>query len=418
MDITMKIMKLICSPGVTGFFFDDQQAIKAGARQDGNIYRGDPVAEGFESVRKPGQSISISFVLEDNQIAYGDCTAVQYSGASGRGSVFLAKNFIPVVEKIVKPAMEGMQITTFKEMAVFLENLKDDKGLPLHAAIRYGVTQAILDAVAKSQHKLMAEIISQEYESTLSDKLIPLFTQSGDERFTNADKMILKGAPILPHGLFNSCEKVGENGEKLLDYIQWLRGRIINFKLSQKYAPIIHLDLYGTLGIIFGKDRKAMANYLLKAEELAQPFRLYIEGPMDEGNLQDQIEALKKLREMLEEKESKVQIVADEWCNTIEDVKAFTDNKAGHIAQIKTPDLGGINNTIDAVLYCRQNGMGAYLGGSCNETERSAAVCAHIAMATNPLQCLAKPGMGVDEGYMIMHNEMQRILAITKARNE
>ena len=67
------------------------------------------------------------------------------------------------------------------------------------------------------------------------------------------------------------------------------------------------------------------------------------------------------------------------------------------MAQIKTPDLGGINNTIEAVLYCKEHGMGAYLGGTCNETNRSAEVCANIAMATKPVQYLAKPGMGVDE---------------------
>ena len=32
--------------------------------------------------------------------------------------------------------------------------------------------------------------------------------------------------------------------------------------------------------------------------------------------------------------------------------------------------------------------------------------------ATTPTQTLAKPGMGVDEGYMIMFNEMSRILAL------
>jgi methylaspartate ammonia-lyase len=56
--------------------------------------------------------------------------------------------------------------------------------------------------------------------------------------------------------------------------------------------------------------------------------------------------------------------------------------------------------------------MGAYLGGTCNETNRSGEVCAHIAMATSPDQLLAKPGMGVDEGFMIVWNEMQRILAL------
>ena len=35
-------------------------------------------------------------------------------------------------------------------------------------------------------------------------------------------------------------------------------------------------------------------------------------------------------------------------------------------------------------------------------------------MATSR-QILAKPGMGVDEGFMIAYNEMQRILAVTGA---
>ncbi|MCL2593440.1 MAG: methylaspartate ammonia-lyase, partial [Defluviitaleaceae bacterium] len=99
-------------------------------------------------------------------------------------------------------------------------------------------------------------------------------------------------------------------------------------------------------------------------------------------------------------------------CNTFEDVVYFTDNKAGHMVQIKTPDLGGIQNSIEAVLYAKRNNMGAYLGGTCNETERSAQICMHIAMAISPDQVLAKPGMGVDEAYMIAYNTTQRILAL------
>ena len=71
---------------------------------------------------------------------------------------------------------------------------------------------------------------------------------------------------------------------------------------------------------------------------------------------------------------------------------------------------------ITEVLYCKEHGIGAYQGGTCNETDRSAQVCVHCAMATQPDQIIAKPGMGVDEGYMIVYNEMNRILAIRKAR--
>jgi methylaspartate ammonia-lyase len=128
------------------------------------------------------------------------------------------------------------------------------------------------------------------------------------------------------------------------------------------------------------------------------------------------VKALSELRTKMEAKGIEAEIVADEWCNTLQDIIDFTDNRAGHMIQVKTPDLGGINNSIEAVLYCKKQGMGAYLGGTCNETSRSAEVCAHIAMATSPDQCLAKPGMGVDEGYMIAFNEMSRILALAKRK--
>ena len=42
-------------------------------------------------------------------------------------------------------------------------------------------------------------------------------------------------------------------------------------------------------------------------------------------------------------------------------------------------------------------------------------MCVQVAMATQPDQILAKPGMGVDEGYMIVYNEMQRVLAYEEA---
>ena len=44
-----------------------------------------------------------------------------------------------------------------------LESIQVD-GKRLHTAIRYGVSQAILDAVAKSSKRLMCEVVADEYE--------------------------------------------------------------------------------------------------------------------------------------------------------------------------------------------------------------------------------------------------------------
>ena len=410
----MKIINIVCSAGKTGFFFDDQKAIKANAVADGNAYLGEPLTPGFRSVRQAGESISVMFILEDGQVAYGDCAAVQYSGAGGRDPLFLAKDFIPVIMKELAPLYIGKEITTFREMAALSDrHISAATGKVMHTAIRYGVTQACLDAVAKSQKTLMVKVIAKEYGLSVSDKLIPIFSQSGDDRYTNTDKMILKHSDVLPHGLFNNVPgKVGANGEKLAEYVKWLAERIIKLRPDENYAPVIHIDVYGTMGIVFNNNLERIADYFKIIEENAKPFSVRIEGPVDMGEREAQMEALTELRKLVDGKNINVGIVADEWCNTYEDIVAFTDKKSGHMAQIKTPDLGGINNTIAAVLYCKKNGMGAYLGGTCNETNRSAEICAHIAMATKPDQLLAKPGMGVDEGFMIVFNEMSRILAL------
>jgi methylaspartate ammonia-lyase len=60
--------------------------------------------------------------------------------------------------------------------------------------------------------------------------------------------------------------------------------------------------------------------------------------------------------------------------------------------------------------------MKAYQGGTCNETDVSAQCCVHLAMATRPKQMLAKPGMGFDEGFSTVKNEMRRIRTVLSTR--
>ncbi|MCH5138010.1 methylaspartate ammonia-lyase, partial [Clostridiaceae bacterium UIB06] len=213
----MKIVDVICAEGKTGFYFDDQRAIKRGAKHDGFTYVGEPVTDGFTSVRQAGEAISVMLVLEDGQVAHGDCAAVQYSGAGGRDPLFLAKDFIPVIEKEIAPKLIGRELSSFKALAEEFDSMKVN-GNRLHTAIRYGISQAILDAVAKSQKITMAEVVRNEYNSGAEIKRVPIFTQSGDDRYDNSDKMIIKGADVMPHALINNVEeKLGLKGEKLLD---------------------------------------------------------------------------------------------------------------------------------------------------------------------------------------------------------
>lgn len=415
----MKIKNVILTKSYTGFYFDDQRAIKAGAGHDGIFYLGKPITEGFQKVRQAGEAISIQLILEDGSIGYGDCAAVQYSGAGGRDPLFLAEDFIPFIEKNIVPSLIGEDVSVFKPLAEKYDRMLVN-GKRLHTAIRYGLTQALLNACAVANHLTMAEVIRRDYG--IKDKVykpVPIFTQSGDDRYDNSDKMIIKEADVLPHALINNVEtKLGKNGELLEEYVAWLRDRILKHRAREDYNPIFHIDVYGTIGLAFNNDVDKMTKYLLKLEQIAKPFHIRIEGPVDAGEREATMQYLKVLTKNLDDAGSKLEIVADEWCNTLEDIKYFADNKAGHMLQIKTPDLGGVNNVAEAILYCNEKHIGSYCGGTCNETNISAQTTTNIAIACKADQCLAKPGMGVDEGYMIVRNEMNRVIALANSRNK
>jgi methylaspartate ammonia-lyase len=112
-----------------------------------------------------------------------------------------------------------------------------------------------------------------------------------------------------------------------------------------------------------------------------------------------------------------VQLVVDEWANTLDDIRIFVDAQAADMIQIKMPDLGSVHNSVEAVLICKAGGVGAFLGGSCAETDLSAKAAVHVALAVRPDIMMAKPGMGVDEGIMLVRNEMARTLAWIQARS-
>jgi methylaspartate ammonia-lyase len=143
--------------------------------------------------------------------------------------------------------------------------------------------------------------------------------------------------------------------------------------------------------------------------------QLLLESYVITASREAQIEAFRGLRAAIARQGSAVRIIVDERCNTLDDIRAFADAKAADYAQIKTLDLGGINNAIEAVLYAKSKGMGCCLGGSGNETDQSARITAQIGLACRPDFLLSKPGFGGDEALMIQTNEMLRTLALIEA---
>ena len=411
----MRVKEVICVPGVSGYIHRDLMAIKAGARQDGFIYHGLPMAPGFRRIVEPATIISVMLVLEDGQIAFGDCADVILAGVAGRDPAFNAADHIDYMRDEIAASLRGCELNAFRPHAAAMDRYLRG-GSTLHTAIRYGITQALLHATALAQRQTMAEVIAAEYGSTLAMAPISILASCQKDNWLQLDRMILKRVALLPHASFQVVkDHVGMQGEKLTDYARRVARRIGEIG-DADYRPRMHLDLYGTLGELFSMQLAPLADYLGRLEAAA-PYALLVESPIIAQTRQEQIEKFRGLREMLKTRGIAVGLIADEWCNTLDDIKLFADAGAADYVQIKTPDLGGINNTIEAVLYCKAKKMGTCLGGTANETDQSARISTHIGLACQPDFMLSKPGMGGDEALMIQSNEMARTLAILQTRH-
>jgi methylaspartate ammonia-lyase len=422
--------------------------------------------------------VSVGLVLDDGRVAWGDCVAVSYSGKAGRDPVFRADDGLASIQHTVAPMLTGRALTGFRELADEVDALDSpadpasfdvspavsdldaadtNQALrepepdvedpsrralltalpwalqgpdrpaiqedhvtverPLHTAIRYGVSQALLQAVALVRGLTMAQVICQEWDLPEPDAPVAIHAQSGGERYYNAEKMMVRRIASLPHALVDDIPgQLGTDGSEMTRYIRWLVKRIGQLG-GDAYRPTIHLDLHGALGQLYEDNLGRILGQLYAWELAAQSYPLRIESPIVLESRAEQIGALGTLREYIRLRKMNVQLVADEWANTLDDILAFVDAGAVDMIQIKMPDLGGLQHTVDAVLACKAGGVGAFLGGSYAETHLSARASVHVALATRPDLIMAKPGMGVDEAISLVQNEMARTLAWISARD-
>ena len=403
----LRVARVDAAQGEGAYYNDDLLAIRAGAPKDGLVYGGEPVTPGLTAVRRPAQALLLRIETAAGAVGWGDAMSVQYAGVGGRDLPVDAPALAGEVEAASALLVDAGEVG-FRAGSDLIDAHRLPDGRQLHTALRYGLSQALLAAEAAERGVTPLRVLADE--TGLADPVLaPVYAQSGDDRRLNADRMILRRVDVLPHGLFNSTAAFGADGGAFLDYVRWLVARIQQVG-GEGYRPRLHLDVYGMLGLVMDGDVGRMAAYLAEVEALAGGLPVAIESPCLGDDTATTIELLAALRARLAEEGTRVQLVADEFCNGDEDVAAFVAAGAVDQIQIKMPDLGCLTEALKAAAACRAGGLGVFIGGSCAETDLSAQLSAQLAMAVSADQVLAKPGMGVDEGIMIVRNAMRRAL--------
>jgi methylaspartate ammonia-lyase len=402
-----KILDIKAVKGQGAYYYEDVTTLQKRSVKESDRWRAKAETPGFSYVREVAEVVSVGIKTQEGIWCWGDCVGVSYSGKSGREGAFRSGNGLQEIEKVVKPFLLNKRLTTYREV------MNEVKLLSLHSAVHYGISQALLKAVALNHREEMWQTLQREWGIAESVKEVPIQGSSGNNRVVNADKMIINRLAGLPHGQIDDIEtQLGFKGEVLLDYVSWLTRRISELGDSD-YLPVVHLDVHGAIGKIFDNEPQKICEYLQSLEKAAGHYRVRVESVALGRSREETIQLLNAIKHEIKSCGLKIALVADEWANTRVDIIEFARQKAVDMVHIKMPDLGGIEETVEAVLALKKQNVETLLGGSCVETDLSARVSVHVALAIQPTAMLAKPGMGIDEAIQIMRNEMNRALLLS-----
>jgi len=404
-----QIRKIIATEGIGGYYWRDQEAIGQGAERDGFLYRGKPLTPGFEGIIQVSSTVLLTALADDGREIHGDCATVNHAFRSGRQPPPVAADLIAQAEGPLSDWLARTELGSFRDAARALDRFEIG-GARLHMAMRYGMSQVLLQAVAAARGVTMAEVLAAEYGLRLAVEPCDLLGSCGGSWHENVDKAILRKLPFFPQTAMVRTDQL----DALPEYAGWIARRVREIG-APGFTPTLHYDLHGLLSQQVGDDLDKAVAYLRRVEEASAPYLVLFEDPLDAGERTAQVKLMGRLRQALRQAGSRIRLIADEWCNTREDVQYFVDQQCCDLIQIKMPDLGGVDNTVEACMACADGGVEVYLGGSCNETDVSARVASHVALAVRPTEFLGKPGLGLDEGLMIVTNEMER--AIRAYRN-
>lgn len=397
-----KIIDVVTYRGWGGYFFEDIDKIRQSFIPPADRYHTPTGHDRYPFVRTPAPVVGIGLKLDDGSIHWGDAVAVSFGGKAGRSGPGHADSLMAWVTGEFKTWCKGRTIARWIDIE--REFLAAFKTTP--PFVRYAVSQAMVSAAVHTHGETPHQMIARDLGLTPSTKPISLHGSSGADFGATVDRMLARSLMFLPQGQFeNLNDQIGSGGAKLLAWIREFKQRAARFN----YIPTLTLDFHGALDVVFDKDDAKIAEFIIAMAKESFPYPLHVESPIIGASLQDHSKRFISIRTEVKKLSPTTKLLADEWANEVSDIDSLIKAGAVDGIHIKMPDTGALSECAAAVQACKTAGIFALLGGSCTETDIGARASVHLALATQPDALLVKPGMGFDESYVAMFNEMARV---------
>lgn len=401
-----RIVKVLTSVNWGSYYFEDLARIRRDLISTPDRYHTPTEHGSYPMVRTPVPAVSIGLVLASGFVAWGDCVPVSFSGKSGRALPKDPQELARWIEKTLGSWFEHRSVVPW----IVLEKdfLSEFSEIP--AFVRYGVSQAMVSAASSTTGKPCWQIFSEDLGYQNPTECIKLHGSCGGDWGDTVDRMLARRLEYLPQGQFEFLDpQIGADGRALNLWIEGFKERSKRFG----YLPTLTLDFHGALDDLCEQNLELVANMIESIAKTAAPHSCHIESPLMAPDFDVFKMRIFKLKEILNRRglhAPRLRIVADEWANSLSDIRQLIVEGGVDGIHIKMPDTGALSECAMAVDVIRAAGKFALLGGSCTETILGARATAHLAVVSKPDAVLVKPGMGFDESFAYLDGEMKRAI--------
>lgn len=383
--------------------------------------------------------LTVGIQLSDGQRFWADCIDASAASRTGETAVFDLSQARSVVQQVVQPLWQGQPAKAFRPLAQLLTGATESftyqrthlatpqtapGGLsrrslitgfmaeeaqpsepqqeavtierPLHPALQYGLTTALFQAAASINRLTMAELIVAEYGLPKVDTAVPLLIPLNDGSIQTAQPILTSHVAALGYttSKHNHKATLGANAARLQQHIRQVAAWLPT--LNDVFNPVLQLNLNGGFGTLFENNIGKILGALYGLERAAQPYRLQVQNPVWLESRDAQRDYLKQLKNYLALRQMKLQLVADAWVDSVDDVKLLSDPELCHMVHIDLPRLGNLEWGITAVLHALAHKQQVLLSGE------NAPLTSHIGLATRPTLLSGSP--------QLHYNTMQQLL--------
>ena len=401
-----RIIKVLTSVSWGSYYFEDLARIRRDLISTSDRYHTPTEHGSYPKVRTPVPAVSMGLVLGNGVVAWGDCVPVSFSGKSGRALPRDPQDLARWMEQTLGPWFEHRSVVPW----IVLEKdfLREFSEIP--AFVRYGVSQAMMSAASSASGKPYWQIFAEDLGYQNPTECIKLHGSCGGDWGDTVDRMLARRLEYLPQGQFEFLgHQIGSDGKALNLWIESFKKRAKRFD----YLPTLTLDFHGALDELCEQDLDRVADMIEGIAKTAAPHSCHIESPLTAPDFEGFRKRIFQLKEILGRRgldAPGLRIIADEWANSLSDIKQLVAENGVDGVHIKMPDTGALSECATAVDVIRAEGKFALLGGSCTETMLGARATAHLAVVTKPDAVLVKPGMGFDESFAYLDGEMKRAI--------